>query len=82
MLEEIAGDSEKMSFCGAISYGVLLLLQILPLGRCFNHWVVTEDGKIEHQVRESRVALRGGGGACHTQGISHLRCLAELNVQA
>ena len=26
-------------------------LLFLPGGLCFNHWVVTEDGKIEYQVR-------------------------------
>ena len=26
-------------------------MAIFPPSTCFNHWVVTEDGKIEHQVR-------------------------------
>jgi len=28
-----------------------VFLLLLRLGWCFNHWVVTEDGKIEYQVK-------------------------------
>lgn len=36
-------------------------LLVIPCCLCFNHWVVTEDGKIEHQVRDP---CSGGVSRC------------------
>lgn len=40
-----------MLHCSTVWRILLLQVLILRAGLCFNHWVVTEDGKIEHQVR-------------------------------
>lgn len=39
---------ESLVMCVAKVY--LLLASVLVPALCFNHWVVTEDGKIEYQV--------------------------------
>lgn len=43
-------EDVKMQGC-LLWWTLLMVVQIFPPSRCFNHWVVTEDGKIEHQVQ-------------------------------
>jgi hypothetical protein len=47
--ELLLGKGDGMQTC-LVLVDLVLILEILPFGRCFNHWVVTEEGRIEHQV--------------------------------
>lgn len=51
----------------------VLVSSLFPPCLCFNHWVVTEDGKIEHQVKDKPL-----GGVCNfNRGVASL-CVTWL----
>lgn len=46
----ISSDAELLAMATLL---ILLLFLLMRPSRSFNHWVVTEEGKIEYQVRAS-----------------------------
>ena len=58
-----------MEIMNTVWWVSVLLSSLFSPSLCFNHWVVTEDGKIEHQVRTGR-----GLRAFVTRGVAPLSC--------
>lgn len=67
---KLPGGEEMLQRCSVWQILLLMVLISRP-GRCFNHWVVTEDGKIEHQVSWGCVPLNQSPWAIHWSSLEN-----------